>query len=351
VNNASTAARTAPELAVGARLIGDDHPCYVIAEACINHNGDFATAVEMVERAAAAGADAIKFQVHDLEHEMLREVPTSANFGKPLWEVLEETNLTDAQHIELRDLCAERGIQYLCTAYCREAGDFLASIGVPLLKTGSGETTNLPFLRALAGHKTPLLVSTGMATLEEVDLTVEALRATRTPFGITHCTSEYPPVYEDINLGLIPYYKERYGIVVGHSDHSPSIYTALAAVAWGASVIEKHFTLDRSQPGADHAVSLEPHELAELVEGIRIVEAAGGARKEVFEREEPIRAWAHHSVVTLRPIAAGETFSEENVWVKRPGTGIPAAELDGILGRTAARDVTPDSLLAWDDVA
>jgi N-acetylneuraminate synthase len=340
-----------PVLDVGGRPVGDSHPCYVIAEACINHNGDFATAVEMVERAAAAGAEAIKFQVHYLEHEMLREVPTSANFDKPLWQALEETNLTDDQHVELKRLCEARGIHYLCTAYCREAGSFLASIGVPLLKTGSGETTNLPFLRALAGHGIPLLVSTGMATLEEVDRTVETLRVTGTPFGITHCTSEYPPVYEDINLGLIPIYKERYGIVVGHSDHTPSIYTAVGAVAYGASIIEKHFTLDRSQPGADHAVSLEPDELAQLVEGIRAVQAAGGTRKAVFERERPIRAWAHHSVVTLRPVAAGERFGEDNVWVKRPGTGIPAAELDRIVGREAARDVPADALLSWEDVA
>ena len=340
-----------PVLDVGGRSIGHGQPCYVIAEACINHNGDFATAVEMVERAAAAGADAIKFQVHYLEHEMLRDVPTSANFDKPLWDVLEETNLTDEQHVELKRVCETRGIQYLCTAYCREAGEFLASIGVPLLKTGSGETTNLPFLRALARHGIPLLVSTGMTTLDEVDVTVEALRATGTPFGITHCTSEYPPVYEDINLGLIPIYRERYGIAVGHSDHSPSIYTALGAVAYGASIVEKHFTLDRSQPGADHAVSLEPDELAQLVEGIRAVQAAGGARKDVFERERPIRAWAHHSVVTLRPVVAGERFGEDNVWVKRPGTGIPAAELDQVMGRAAARDVPADALLAWEDVA
>jgi len=338
-------------LDIGGRLVGDGEPCYVIAEACINHNGDFATALEMIERAAEAGADAIKFQVHYLEHEMLRDVPTSGNFDKPLWDVLEETNLSDDRHTALRDRCVERGIDYLCTAYCREAGDFVASLGVPLLKVGSGETTNIPFLRSLARHGIPLLVSTGMATLEEVDGTVEALRATGAPFGITHCTSEYPPVYEDINLGMIPLYKERYRIVVGHSDHSPTIYTALGAVAWGASVIEKHFTLDRSQPGADHAVSLEPDELAELVAGVRAVKAAGGARKEVFERERPIRAWAHHSVVTLRPIAAGERFADENVWVKRPGTGIPAAELDGIVGRRAARDLPADALLAWEDVA
>lgn len=338
-------------LQVAGRRVGDGEPCYVIAEACINHNGDFETAVELVRRAHEAGADAVKFQVHYLADEMLRDVPTSGNFDKPLWDVLEETNLSDEQHVELKQLCDEVGIQYLCTAYCREAGDFLASIGVPLLKTGSGETTNLPFLRSLARHGIPLLVSTGMSTLEEVDRTIETLRATGTPFGITHCTSEYPPVYEDINLALIPEYKERYGVVVGHSDHTPSIYTALAAVAWGASVIEKHLTLDRNQPGADHAVSLEPDELAELVRGVRIVEAAGGSRKEVFEREEAIRAWAHHSVVTLKPISAGEVLSDENVWVKRPGTGIPAAELDGILGRTAARDLAPNALLSWTDVA
>jgi N-acetylneuraminate synthase len=340
-----------PVLDAGGRLIGDGHPCYVIAEACINHNGDFDTAVELVERAHEAGADAVKFQVHYLEHEMLRDVPTSGNFDKPLWEVLEETNLTDEQHLRLKARCEELGIQYLCTAYCREAGDFLAQIGVPLLKTGSGETTNLPFLRSLARHGIPLLVSTGMTSLAEVDRTIEALRATGTPFGITHCTSEYPPVYEDINLAMIPRYKERYGIVVGHSDHTPSIYTALAAVAFGAAVVEKHFTLDRSQPGADHAVSLEPDELAELVRGIRIVEAASGGEKEVFDREQEIRAWAHHSVVTLRPIAAGEAFSEDNVWVKRPGTGIPAAELEKVLGRRAAREVDAGALLAWEDVA
>lgn len=340
-----------PELHIRDRAIGDGHPCYVIAEACINHNGDFETALRMVEAARAAGADAIKFQVHYLEHEMLRDVPTSANFSKPLWQVLEETNLSDEEHVTLKEHCDALGVQYLCTAYCKEGAAFLASIGVPLLKTGSGETTNHPFLRAIALHGLPLLVSTGMTDLDEVDRTIDVLRETGTPFGITHCTSEYPPAYEDVNLGMIPLYKERYGVVVGHSDHSPTIYTGLAAVAFGAAVVEKHFSLDKTQPGADHAVSIEPVELYELVRGIRAIEAASGSRKALFEREKPIRAWAHHSVVSLRPITAGETFGEDNVWVKRPGTGIPAAELEGVLGRTAARDVPANALLSWEDVA
>jgi N-acetylneuraminate synthase len=339
------------ELRIGERQIGDGHPCYVIAEACVNHNGDFDTAIALADEAKRAGADAVKYQLHYREHEMLREVPESANFDKPLWEIVQDTHLTEEQHVALRDHCREIGIEYLCTAYCREAGDYLASIDIPAFKTGSGETLNHPFLRSLAKHGRPLLVSTGMATQEEVDGTVAVLRDTGVPFCVFHCTSEYPPVYEDINLGVLPLFKERYGVPVGHSDHTPSIYTALAAAALGANLVEKHFTLSRDQPGPDHKVSIEPDELRQLVDGIRAVEAAGGDRKDLFEREKPIRAWAHHSVVTLRPVAAGERFGEENVWVKRPGTGIPAAELDKVVGRTAARDVPADSLVAWDDIA
>jgi N-acetylneuraminate synthase len=338
-------------LDVGGRLVGTGHPCYVIAEACINHNGDFLTAVELADAAKAAGADAVKYQIHYLEHEMLPEVPTSQNFDKPLRQVLDETNLTDEEHIALKEHCERIGIDYLCTAYCREAADFLASIGIIAFKTGSGETTNHPFLRSVARHGRPMLVSTGMTTPDEVDRTVDVMRETGTPFGLFHCTSAYPPRYEDINLGLIPRYQARYGVVVGHSDHCPDAFTAYGAVAIGASMLEKHLTLDRSQPGADHAVSLEPRELAELVTGVRAIEAASGARKDVFDGERPIREWAHHSVVTLRDVRAGEAFTEENVWVKRPGTGIPAAELDSVVGRTAARDVAANALLAWEDVA
>lgn len=344
-------AATKPVLEVGHRLVGDGHPCYVVAEACINHNGDFETALRMVEAARAAGADAIKFQVHYLDDEMLPDVPTSSNFSRPLRQVLEETNLTDDEHLALKEQCERLGIEYLCTAYCREAGDFLAGMGVPAFKTGSGEMTNHPFLRSLARHGAPLLVSTGMADLAELDRTVEVLRETGTPFGIFHCTSEYPPRYEDINLGLIPFYKERYGVVVGHSDHTPTIYSALGALAYGANLVEKHLTLDKTQPGADHAVSIEPGELHELVRGIRMIEAAGGSEKRVFEREQPIRAWAHHSVVTIAPVSAGELLSERNVWVKRPGTGIPAAEFDQVLGRTAARDLEANVLVRWEDIA
>jgi N-acetylneuraminate synthase len=338
-------------LRIADRDVGDGAPVYVIAEACVNHNGDFETALRLVDEARAAGADAVKFQLHYPEHEMLQSLPPSSNFDKPLGEILRDTHLTEEQHAALRDRCNELGIHYLCTAYCREAADVLADLGMVAFKTGSGETLNFPLLRSIARHGRPMIVSTGMTTLDEVDRTVEVMRETGVPFAITHCTSEYPPVYEDINLDLIPYYRERYGIVVGHSDHTPDITTAVAAVALGAQIVEKHFTLDRDQEGPDHKVSIEPAELRELVRQIRIVERSLGDRKTVFAREQEIREWAHHSVVTIAPVEAGEEFDEANTWVKRPGTGIPAAELDTVLGRRAARDLPADALVAWDDVA
>jgi len=221
-------------LDIGGRLVGDGEPCYVIAEACINHNGDFATALEMIERAAEAGADAIKFQVHYLEHEMLRDVPTSGNFDKPLWNVLEETNLSDDRHTALRDRCVERGIDYLCTAYCREAGDFVASLGVPLLKVGSGETTNIPFLRSLARHGIPLLVSTGMATLEEITDAVAALReAGCRELALLKCTSSYPAPAEEANLRTIGHLASTFNCPVGLSDHTLGIACPVVAVSLG----------------------------------------------------------------------------------------------------------------------
>ena len=311
------------ELRIGDRIAGHGHRTYVIAEACVNHNGDFDTAIALIDAAADGGADAVKFQLHYPEHEMLPNVtPASSNFAKPLAEIIRETHLTEQQHAQLRDHCTARGVEYLCTAYSREAADALAEIGVRMFKVGSGETLNHPLLRWIAKHGRSMLVATGMTELDEVDRTVDVLRDTGVEFGLMHCTSEYPPVYEDINLRMVPFYQERYGVVVGHSDHSPDITTALGAVALGAHIVEKHFTLTRDQPGPDHPVSIEPDELAELVRRTRILEAARGADKALFDREREIRAWAHHSVVTLRPVAAGQRFDDSNVWVKRPGTGV-----------------------------
>jgi N-acetylneuraminate synthase len=246
--------------------------------------------------------------------------------------------------------CDRVGIQYLCTPFCAKAADILDELGVPVFKTGSGEMTNIPMLRHIARKRKPMIVSTGMATIEEIEETVLALKEEGAEFILLHCTSAYPPSYDQINLRFIPRLKEMFGVMVGHSDHTPDIWTALGAVAMGAKVIEKHFTPDRSLKGPDHHVSLEPKEFHTMVEAIRKLEAALGSEKKVHPGEEEIRSWAHHSVVSLCEIPAGTVITSEMVGVKRPGWGIPAKHLGQFYGCVAKRDIPANSLLRWEDV-
>ncbi len=226
----------------------------------------------------------------------------------------------------------------------------LHEIGVPAFKIGSGEMTNLPMIRYIAGLGKTMIVSTGMATMDEIDATVAALQQEGATFALTHCTSAYPPRYEEINLGLIPILRERYIVLVGHSDHRAEIWTVLGAVAKGARIIEKHFILDRSLRGPDFHVSLEPPGFATMVDAIQKLEAAFGTEKRVYPDEQVVRDWAHHSVVSLRAIAIGTVLTVELVGVKRPGRGVPARYLEAFYDRTAVRDIPADALLSWEDV-
>ena len=252
---------------IGNREIGDGCPPYIIAEAAISHQGDFNTAKRMTYIAHAMGCDAIKFQMHVLDNEMLREAPQSDNFDEPLWETLEKTNLSLEQHKELKALCESLGFHYLCTPFSAAAADILDAMGVLAFKTGSGELTNIPLQQHIARKGRPMIVSTGMALEEETAETVAAIQAIGAPLILTHCVSAYPCPYRRVNLGVIPKYRQRFGVPVGLSDHSIGIYTSLGAVALGACVVEKHYTLDKLQSGPDHPVSLEPYDLGELVKG------------------------------------------------------------------------------------
>ena len=327
---------------------------YIIAEAAVSHQGDIAIAKKMVHYAHAVGSDAIKFQMHVLEDEMLRDVPTSDNFARPLLETLSETNLSLDEHLELKNLCEQLGIEYLCTPFSRAATDILDDMGVAAFKVGSGEMTNLPLIKHIARKGRPVILSTGMCTLEEVECSVKVVMEINPNLIITHCVSAYPCAYEIVNLGMIKRYQDLFNIPVGLSDHSIGIYTSLGAVAFGAAVIEKHFTLNKLQEGPDHAVSLEPHELAELVKGCRAVNLALGAEKKIHEMEKPIIAWARESVVSTADISKGELLTEDNVWVKRPSPNegeIPASNYEGILGKVATRDIRADSKVKWDDIS
>jgi N-acetylneuraminate synthase len=228
----------------------------------------------------------------------------------------------------------------------------MVSIGLDAIKIGSGEMTDIPSLEKMATtFRKPMIVSTGMCTLEEIDETYQALSRTGIPLALTNCCSEYPPVYEDINLRLIPLMAARYPLaVIGHSDHTPDLYTCFAAVTLGARIIEKHVILDKRQKGPDQSVSIDFRDLADLVDGIRKIEAAMGSEKSVHGLERPIRTWAFRSIVTTRPIRKGEPIAGDMIWSKRPGTGIPSKWRQKIIGRCAVRDIAANKLVAWDDL-
>lgn len=328
--------------------IGLEHPAITIAEAAVEHLGSFEVALRMVDAAKEAGADFIKFQMHLPNEEM---IAGSIKFwGGSMDEVLERYNLSEEEHRKLFEYCKQQGIRYLCTPFCAAASDVLDRMGVSAFKTGSGEMTNLPMLRHIARKGKPMIVSTGMATTEEVKRTVALLKEEKIPFILTNCTSIYPTPYDQVNLGLIPKMRDEYGVIVGHSDHTPDIWTSIGAVAVGAKVIEKHFTIDRRMKGPDYEVSLEPHEFKMMVEGIRKVEKALGAESRVYPGEEVVRKWAHHSVVSLLDIPAGTKITEKMVGVKRPGNGIPARHLEEIIGLVAKTTIKANSLIKWEEI-
>lgn len=336
---------------IGKRFVGPGFLPLVIAEACINHEGDVRIAEQMVYTAHAMGADCIKFQIHVLENEMLREAPQSVNFEEPLWDTLDRTNLKVEEHIRLKKLCESLGILYLCTPFSRQGADILEEIGVDFFKTGSGEMTNLPLLEHIARKKKPMIVSTGMSELHEIKETVDLIKSIGTPLIITHCVSAYPTPYERANLGMIPIYEKEFQVPIGLSDHSRGIYTALGATALGACVLEKHFTLDKMQKGPDHPSSIEPYELGELVKGAKAVYLALGQEKKIFSEEEQIIAWARESVVSETIIKAGTVITPDMVWVKRPSPCagvVPAKDLNKVVGRKTKIDIEKDIQIKWD---
>ena len=339
---------------VGGRSIGAEAPVFLIAEAGVNHNGDLGLAMKLVDVAAEAGADAVKFQTFRSDALVSRRAPKAAyqrettGDGGGQAEMLARLELGEAQHAALRDHCVRRGILFFSTPFDEASADLLERLGVLLLKVPSGEITNLPFLRHLAGKRRPLIVSTGMSTLEEVARAVAVIRAAGDPpLALLHCVSAYPAPAAETNLRAMDALRS-FDRPVGLSDHTTGITVAVAAVARGAAIVEKHFTLDRTLPGPDHRASLEPHELRALVQAVRTVEAAlGDGHKRPMPCEEDTRRVARRSLVAARSLRAGERLTADCVHVKRPGTGISPADLDRALGRVLRRDVGDDEVIEW----
>lgn len=332
-------------------VISNTSPAFIIAEACDNHLGNMRVAKQMIRESKRAGADAIKFQHHLPDEEMLPNVPMSDNFEEPLYEFLKKYALTIRQHAELKKYCQKVGIQYLCTPFSYKAACELATIGCELFKIGSGELTDIPSLVKIAEIGTPMILSTGMSTLGEIHTTYLAMKKTSIPFAFMNCCSEYPPVYEDINLGVIKVLRKKYpNLVVGHSDHTPDLFTCFASVPMGAKIIEKHIILDKKQPGPDQSVSIDMHDLKQLVDGIRKIEKASGSEKKIQKKERDIRRWATRSVVSVTDIAKGEKIISSMVWTKRPGTGIPSKDLCKVIGRTAKMHIPKNNLIRWESL-
>jgi len=336
------------EFKIGERLIGSNMPPFVIAEAGINHDGDFDKAIQLVDSAKECGADCIKFQYHITEAELINSDIKPGYLSKEtLWDITKHIELSSDENIRIKEYCDKVGIIYLCTPFSREAADKLYSMEVPAFKIGSGECSNLPLLEHIAKMTKPMILSTGMNDIESIRKSVEVIQKQDCPLMLMHCTSIYPTPYDKVRLGGIKQLQEAFNLLVGLSDHSANIYACMAAVALGACVLEKHFTVSSKWPGPDIGFSMEPSELTELAKGSKAVFSALGGQKTVLSEEQPVKDFAFASVVAIADINIGDTFNEENIWVKKPGTGeIEAKDLNLVLGKTAKENIKKDQQLA-----
>ena len=326
-----------------------------IAEAGVNHNGDLALARQLIDAAAVAGADLVKFQTFTADRLATRTAQKAdyqnrtTTSTESQHEMLSRLELTDAMHHELIAHCATRKIGFFSTGFDIESVDLLVRHGQNHFKIPSGEITNLPYLRHIGRLGKSVILSTGMANLGEIEAAIDALEAAGTPramLTVLHCTTEYPTPMAEVNLRAMLSIHAAFGVAVGYSDHTQGIEVAIASVAMGATVIEKHFTLDRNLPGPDHKASLEPAELNALVAAIRNIEVAlGDGIKRPSPGEARNRPVVRKSLVASRAIKSGALFTAENITAKRPATGISPMRWDEVIGKTALRDFGPDELI------
>ena len=340
-------------LTIAEHRIGRSQRCFILAEAGVNHNGDIDLARKLVDAAVAAHADAVKFQTFRAEQVASNSAPKAeyqlktTDAEESQLEMLKRLELPDEAYRDLMDYCEQKGIAFLSTPFDESSADMLDEMGMGAFKLPSGEITNLPFLRHVAAKGKPVILSTGMSGLGEVEAAVKAIEdAGNRDLVLLHCVSNYPAAPGDVNLRAMHTLAAAFGVPVGYSDHTEGIEIALAAVALGACLIEKHFTLDRNLPGPDHRASLEPDELARMIQGIRAIESAmGDGRKQPAAGETATASVARRSLVAAQDIAAGTVLGDDMVTAMRPGTGLPPAMREYLIGRALRRDVSRGELL------
>lgn len=328
----------------------------IIAEAGVNHNGDLELARKLIDAASAAGADMVKFQTFSADRLVTKHAQKAsyqkAMTGEPesQYSMLKKLELTEAMHYALIEHCALKKIEFFSTGFDIESLDFLVRLGQTHFKIPSGEITNLPYLRHIGAFGKKIILSTGMSTLGDIEAAIHVLEKAGTPrdkLTVLHCTTEYPTPMSEVNLRAMHSIQSAFNVAVGYSDHTQGIEVAIAATALGATVIEKHFTLDRSLPGPDHKASLEPIELKSMIDGIRNIEKAlGDGIKRLTPSEIKNKPIARKSIVANRAIKAGEIFNVDNLAIKRPGSGISPMLWDEQLGKIATRDFALDEMIS-----
>ena len=326
----------------------------IIAEAGVNHNGSMEMAKQLIDAAAVAGVDYVKFQTFKAEKLVTKDAKQAEYQQRNAaddsqYAMLKKLELSEAQHEELIAYCQKKGVKFLSTAFDMESVEYLHSLKLGLWKIPSGEITNYPYLKAIAQYGEPVILSTGMCEMEDVRNAVDVLckhGLKKEQITVLHCNTEYPTPMQDVNLKAMQEIKNANDVKVGYSDHTQGIEVPIAAVAMGADVIEKHFTLDKALPGPDHKASLEPNELKAMVDAIRNIEQAlGDGKKHVSESESKNIAIARKSIIAARDIKKGETLTEENLCVKRPGNGISPMRWEEVIGTCAKRDFKADELI------
>jgi N-acetylneuraminate synthase len=342
------------EFEIQGRLMGDGHLPVVIAEIGINHGGDLDVAISMADAAIGAGAEIIKHQTHIVDDEMTAEARNTvpANADVSIYEIMNSCSLSETEEKCLMDYVIQRGVVFISTPFSRAAVDRLVSFNVPAFKIGSGECNNYPLVNYIASKGKPIIISTGMNSIESTRPSVEILRNAKIPFALLHCTNVYPTPPESVRLGAIGQLKKAFpDAVVGLSDHTTSNYPCLGAVALGASILERHFTDRMDRVGPDIVCSMDPTALTELIDGSRTIFAARGGEKEPIPAEKNTIKFAFASVVAIQDIAPGQRLSEENIWVKRPGEGdFSAQHYESLLGKVAKCSIREGSQISRSDI-
>lgn len=344
----------AASIRIGKRIIGSDYEPFVVAEIGINHDGSMAKAKRMVRDAKEVGAECVKFQSHVIEDEMspaARNV-IPGNADESIWDIMVRSAFSEREERELKAYVEKLGMIYLCTPFSRAAADRLHRMKVSAFKIGSGECNNYPLIEHIAKWRKSMVISTGMNDIPAIRKTVRILERYKTPYALLHVTSMYPTPYEKVRLGALAEMRKVFPkAVLGLSDHSIGNYTCFASVALGASILEKHFTSDRSWPGPDVPISITPPELKDLIVGSRAIHQSLGGSKKILKEEQPTIDFAYATVVTIRHLKKGQKISEADVWVKRPGTGeILAADLIQVIGKKTKRALPSDTHVRWRDI-